>query len=60
MEIKNIVIEVENAFDGLIRRKIEEGTQEIFEVIMAENFSKLMTRQQITNPVRLEDTKYDK
>ena len=60
MEIKNIVIEVENAFDGLIRRKIEEGTKEIFEVIMAENFSKLMTRQQITNPVRLEDTKYDK
>lgn len=38
MEIKNIVIEVENAFDGLIRRKIEEGTKEIFEVIMAENF----------------------
>ena len=38
MEIKNIVIEVKNAFDGL-----EEGTKEVFEVIMAENFSKLMT-----------------
>ena len=55
MEIKNIVIEVKKVFDGL-----EEGTKEIFEVIMAENFSKLMTRHQITSPGRLEDTKYDK
>lgn len=38
MEIKNIVIEVKNAFDRLLRRKIEEGAKEIFEVIMVRIF----------------------
>lgn len=31
LEIKNIVTEMKNAFDGLIRKRREEGTKEVFE-----------------------------
>lgn len=34
---------MKNASDGLIQRKREERTKEIFEVMMADNFPKLLT-----------------
>lgn len=37
IEIKSPVMEMKNAFDGLIWRRREEGTKEIFEV-MLKNF----------------------
>ena len=47
-------------YKGIREEEKENGTEEIFETIMVENFSQIIVRHQSTNPGISENTKKDK